>query len=128
MKNKNYLLIFLISLFIGVTAMSFFNNYSELKFQYNNNNQVEIKHNLLIKVVEIGKYKKLINSPSFTDYVPNPLLIKGIVIKEDVFKENTKIKLIIPEQELKNIEINSIISLSLIDEKTVILLENLNKK
>lgn len=128
MKNKNYLLIFLISLFIGVTAMSFFNNYIELKFQYNNNNQLEIKHNLLIKVVEIDKYKKLINSPSFTDYVPNPLLIKGIVIKEDVFKENTKIKLIIPEQELKNIEINSIISLSLIDEKTVILLENLNKK
>lgn len=106
--------------------MLFFNKYTEFKFQYSNN--VEIKHNLLIKVIQIEKVNKLIDSPSFVDHVPNPLLIKGVVVKEGLLKENTKIKLIIPEQELKNIKKDSIVSLGLIDEKRVISLESLSQK
>lgn len=106
--------------------MLFFNKYTELKFQYSNN--IEIKHNVLIKIIQIEKVNKLIDSPSFVDHVANPFLIKGVVVKDGLLKENTKIKLIIPEQELKNIKKDSIVSLGLIDEKIVILLENLNKK
>ncbi len=71
--------------------MLFFNKYTELKFQYSNN--IEIKHNVLIKIIKIQKFNKLIDSPSFVDHVPNPLLIKGVVVKDGLLKENTKIKL-----------------------------------
>jgi hypothetical protein len=115
----------LITYTIGVNAMSFFNNYVGMNWEWPANRS--IKYKIVIEVTELNEVKKLIKSPSFSEDLPEPMSLKGRVLRGEKFNEGVLIELKLPKLELNEVTKGSMAMLGLVNENTVVCIKDMPK-
>ncbi len=122
MNNRIFVFFALFTSAIGVNAISFFSNYIELTWEWPAERQ--IKHKVIVEVIELSKIWKLLKSPSFAENLPDPMSLKGKILKGNTFKKGALIKLKLPKVELNEITEGSIVMLGMVSENTVVCIKD----
>ncbi|MCF6252517.1 MAG: hypothetical protein L3J75_14815 [Methylococcaceae bacterium] len=118
MKIFMYIILATISLTAGVNAMSFFNNDTELNWEWPANRV--IKYKIIIDVSNVAAEKKWLKSPSLAADLPEPTIMQGKVLLGDLASKIERIRLILPKVELGGVTKGSKIALGMIDSETVV--------
>lgn len=125
MKNATYIFLFLVIGIIEVNAMSFFNHYSNMNWEWPAGRQ--IKYEITVEVIRVSAIKRFLKSPSFAKDLPDPMLLKGKVLKGGHLNVDSLIELALPKVDLGGITKGSIVMLGMVDDNTVISIKDMAK-
>ncbi len=102
----------------GVNAMSFLKNDTIINWEWPANRIV--KHKMIVEVVDLRAADKWIKSPSFAADIPDPMSLKGKVLKSNLASQIEIIKLVLPKVELGDVSKGSKLALGMINNSTVV--------
>ena len=118
MKKIICFVLFLVTHIVGVNAMSSSNNDTVLNWEWPANRI--IKHKVIVEVFDIRTIKKWVKSPSFAADLPDPMALRGKVLRGDFAGQMEMIKLVLPKVELGDVSKGSKLAIGMIDDKTVV--------
>lgn len=116
--NKLILFVLLLTFMTGVNAMSFLKNDTIINWEWPANRIV--KHKMVVEVVDLGAVNKWIKSPSFAADIPDPMSLRGRVLRSDLASQIEIIKLVLPKIELGDVSKGSKLALGMINNNTVV--------
>ncbi len=98
--------------------MSFLKNDTIINWEWPANRIV--KHKMIVEVVDLRAADKWIKSPSFAADIPDPMSLKGKVLKSNLASQIEIIKLVLPKVELGDVSKGSKLALGMINNSTVV--------
>ena len=119
MKSSILLAAFLITYTIGAGAMSFLNNDKIMNWEWPANRT--IKYKIVVEVLDLTPVNKIIKSPSFATDMPDPVSLRGKVIKgRGLLNETETVKLVLPMVEIEEVAKGIKLALGMVDKNTIV--------